>query len=104
MPKTNEQLPDQTERLINAIDDLNFNIDNMKKYYDKDYSSILTNIILSLKEIGNLYTNDGCLNKIHDDLKHLNKTMLLIALLISTNQNPENTLQQYSKIIEQHLN
>ena len=94
---------EQTERLINAIENLNVTIDNAKKYQYKDYSTVFADIIISLKEIGNGYTNNGCLNKIHDELRLLNKNIIMAALLISTPTNPEKNLQTYNKIIDSYL-
>lgn len=104
MPKTTELFSQQqTEHLIDAIDKLTFTINDAKKRQNYNYSEILINIILSLKEIGNKYTKDGCLNQICEELKNLNKNIIVATLLISAPQNPEQILQQYNNIIEQYL-
>ena len=91
------------EHLIESIENLTFTRENTKKQ-NNDYSSILMNIFTALKEIGNGYPKDGCLNKIHHELRILNKTLIMSALLISATKNPEKTLNEYHKIIDQYLN
>lgn len=91
------------EHLIESIENLTFKIENTRNK-NNDYSSILINIFTALKEIGNGFKNDGCLNKIHHELRILNKTLIMSALLISATQNPEKTLNEYNKILEQYLN
>lgn len=107
MPK-DKQLPknesDKMEKLIECIDNLCFVIDSLKNAQNVENIQMLMNIHTSLKEIGNSYSNDGCLNKIHHELKILNKTIIMSALILSATKNPEKTLQEYHKIIEQYLN
>ena len=95
---------EQTDQLIKSIEDLCFVIDNLKNQVPQNNSQILTDIFLSLKEIGNGHTNDGCLRQIHHELKILNKTLIMSALLISATKNPEKTLNKYHEIIDQYLN
>ena len=45
-------LQQQTERFIESIENLGFNIDTLKPYLGKDYSSILVDMLFALKEIG----------------------------------------------------
>ena len=101
MPKKNEQ-NELNERLIDAIEKLSFLIDSAKNQ-NNDYSQHFMDIFVSLKEIGKGYTNDGCLYKIHHELRLLNKTLIMAALLISATKTPEQTLQEYHKIIKQYL-
>ena len=101
MPQTKHDKFNQTERLIDAIDNLSFGISLIK---DKDYSQRLIDIMSLLKEIGNGYAGDGCLNKIHHELQMLNKNIILAALLTSVPENPEKTLNEYNKIIEKYAN
>jgi len=101
MPQPKQDTFNQTERLIDAIDSLSYGISLIK---DKDYTQILIGLMSSLKEIGNGYTGDGCLNKIHHELKILNKNIILAALLTSAPENPEQTLNEYNKVIEKYLN
>ncbi len=104
MQKTTELFDkQQTERFIEAIENLGFNIDTLKPHLGKDYSSILVDIIFALKEIGYGNGKDGCLDKIHRELKLLNKTIIMAALLIGATKNPEQTLKQYNNIVEQYL-
>ena len=93
---------EQTERLIDAIDKLSFIIDNTRQHTNNNYSQHLIDIMVTLKEIGNGYKNDGCLKKIHHELRLLNKTVIMSALLLSATKNPEKTLKEYHKIIEQY--
>ena len=88
--------------LIESIENLTFTIENIKQQH-LDYSQILMNIFTSLKEIGNGYKNDGCLSKIHHELRILNKTLIMSALLLSATKEPEKTLNEYHKIIDQYL-
>ncbi|MBQ6109956.1 MAG: hypothetical protein IJL05_01095 [Alphaproteobacteria bacterium] len=96
-------LQQQTERFIESIENLGFNIDTLKPYLGKDYSSILVDMLFALKEIGYGNSKEGCLDKIHHELKILNKTIIIAALLMCTPKDPERTLKQYNNIIEQYL-
>ena len=93
---------DQNERLIDAIDKLAFVINNAQQ--TKDYSPIFTDIIVGLKEIGNGYNNDGCLKKIYQELRLLNKTLIMSALILGATKNPEKTLNNYKNIIDEYIN
>ena len=93
----------QTERLIEAIENLGFVLNNSKHLQQQDYSDTLLNIFISLKEIGYGYPNNGCLGNIHKDLRLLNKTIILAALLMGATKEPEKTLQEYKKIIDIYL-
>lgn len=95
MPQTKQiNKIDQTERLIEAVENLSFSIDNLKANSSRDYSPYLTNIFISLK----------ILDKIQHELHILNKTFIMSALLLSATKNPEKTLNEYHKIIDQYLN
>jgi len=97
-------LKEQTmENLTEAIDKLAFIIETTNTHKNKDYSQNLIDILVSLKEIGNGFNGKGCLDKIHHELKLLNKTIIMSALLLSATKNPEKTLNEYQKIIEQYL-
>ena len=96
-------MPQNNKELTEVIDKLAFEIDILNHQH-KDYSKEIINIMTSLKEIGKGYNNDGCLDKIYHELQLLNKTIIMTALLISATKNPEKTLNQYNKIIEQYLN
>ncbi len=105
MPKTIPQTDksEQIERLIHGIDNLSFNIERLHSQ-NRDYSQFFIQIIMALKETGNGMTGNGCLKKIHQELRLLNKTMIMSALLLSATKDPEKTLNEYHKIIEQYIN
>ena len=88
---------EQTERLIDAVEKLAFVIDDSKRFQPKDYSQIFMNILMSLN------SNNDYLDKIHHELKKLNKTIIMSALLTSAIKNPEKTLNEYRKIIDMYL-
>ena len=89
------------ESLVDAVDNLAFAIDTLRSQQTKDYTDILIDIFTALKGIG--HNNQENLNKIHHELHILNKTIIMSALLISATKNPEKTLNEYQKIIEQYL-
>ena len=91
----------EQSNLIESIDRLANIIDITKSNQYKDYNQILVDIIFYLKETNNSHRE--CLDKIHHELKILNKTIIMAALLISATKNPEKTLNEYQKIIEQYL-
>ncbi len=84
---------EQNERLIEAVENLSFSISCLKNYRPKDYTDRLMEIFLSLKT----------LDKIQYELHLLNKTIIMSALLLSAAKNPEKTLNEYNKIINQYL-
>ena len=94
-------MSNEQSNLIEAINRLTDTIDTTKPNQYTDYNQILVNIILSLKEIND--SNREYLDKINHELKILNKTIIMAALLISAIKNPEKTLNEYQKIIEQYL-
>ena len=102
MPKQTAPV-NENDELIKVIENLTFTIEMANKQ-NNDYSPYLQNIMVALKEIGKGYNNDGCLHKIHHELRLLNKTLIMSALLISATKNPEQTLNEYNKIIEHYLN
>lgn len=96
MPQDNK-----IEKLTETIDKLAFVIDTTRP--NRDYSQYFVDIMVALKELGNGYRNDGCLNKIHHELHLLNKTLIISALILGATKNPEKTLDDYNKIIKDYL-
>ena len=88
---------EQTERLIEAIDKLSFIIDTSKCLQKNDYSQILMGLLTSAN------SNNEHLNKIYNELKNLNKTIIMSALLLGATKNPEKTLQDYKEIINMYI-
>jgi len=103
-PQTAQEIQfNQTERLIDVLDSLNFSIEGLRGINGYDYSIPLMELSNSLREIGNGYRDEGCLKKIHQELHLLNKTLIMSALLLSATKKPEETLKEYQKIIKEYL-
>ena len=94
---------DKTNQLICAIDNLSDVIQNLDFTHAKDYSGLLLDIVLSLREIGGGPNSISCLNRIHHELHLLNKSLMMSALLITAIKEPEKTLHEYHKIIDEYL-
>ena len=72
-------------------------LDNIRMSINKlniDCASILKNIDLSIKDIERNFAG------IYNELRNIDKHVLIAALLISMPKDPEKILQQYSEIID----
>ena len=96
--------PQTMDNLVESIEKLAFIIDTTTNHQNKDYTQVFIDNLVALREIGTGFDGKGCLNQIHHELKLLNKTIIMSALLISATKNPEKTLNEYNRIIEQYLN
>lgn len=103
--KTNQSIyaKEQTERVIEAIESLSFAINDFKSLQNRDYSEIFMNIFAALNKISYGYQNDGCIDKICKEIRALNKTLIMAALIMGATKNPEETLQKYNNIIDMYL-